>query len=116
MTFRLKNCVFAALPLVGLFLTTSPVVLAKSHNPYCWEQRDSSRSDNEGDLYSDEASPDHSRAGQPSHEEDPYDGGRRYDDHSPYSLSDVLSSNANPPGLDTTALLPVLFGLLLSGH
>ena len=116
MIFRLKNCVVTALPLVGLFLIAPPVVLAKSHNPYCWEQGDSSRSGNEDNLYSDEASSERDSPGRLPSAETPNDGGKPYDDRRPYSLSDVLGANAAPPGLDTTALLPVLFGLLLSGH
>src|SRR5882724_4105636 len=115
MISRLKKCVFAALPLVGLFLTAPPMVFATSHDHRCWEERDSSRANDKDALYSDEASSAHSPAGQRSSEEDPYDGSKPYDDRSPYSLADVLSSNTTPPGLDTSALLPVLFALLLSG-
>ncbi len=116
MTSRLKKCVFAALPLMGLFLTAPPVVLAKSHDHHCWEVGDYSRSDDEDDLYSDEVPSDRYRTGRRPYEEDPYDGRGPDDGQSPYSLPEILGSNASPSGLDTNALLPVLFGLLLSGH
>src|SRR5258705_5231916 len=93
-------------------LTAPPLVFAKSHDHLWWEKGDSSRADDVDALYSDEASSAHSPAGRRSSEEDPYDGSKPYEDRSPYSLSDVLGSNATPPGLDTSALLPVLFALL----
>ena len=116
MISRLKKCVFAALPLAGLFFTAPYVVFAQSHNQRCWEQGDSRRSDDVDELCSEEASAERSRAGQRPSADDRYGAGKPYDDRSSYSLPDILSSNASPSGLDTSALLPVLLGLLLSGH